>query len=65
LVVDQKQIDKDGIKLVKCVVISRLGGPWLMVGKVNGGALSNKIASADRASVSEVSLADWQKVLFV
>jgi hypothetical protein len=51
--------------MVKWVAIGRLAGPWLTVGKVNGGVLSNKVASADRASVGEVLLADWQKVLFV
>jgi hypothetical protein len=47
------------------LVIGRSAGPWLMVSKVNGGAPSNEVASADRASVGEVLLADWQKALFV
>jgi hypothetical protein len=51
--------------LVKWVAISRSAGPWLMVGKVDGGAPSDKVASADRASISEVSSADRPKVLFV
>jgi hypothetical protein len=46
-------------------VIGGSAGPWLMVGKVNGGAPSDKIASADRMSVGKVSLADRQKALFV
>jgi hypothetical protein len=51
--------------MVKWVAIGRSAGPWLTVSKVNGGVPSNKVALADRASVGEVSLANWQKVLFV
>jgi hypothetical protein len=51
--------------LVKWVAIGRSAGPWLTVGKVDGGVLSDKVASADRASIGEVPLAGWQKVLFV
>jgi hypothetical protein len=47
--------------MVKWVVISRLAGPWLTVGKVNGGAPSDKVALADRASVSKVLSANQQK----
>jgi hypothetical protein len=36
-----------------------------MVGKVDGGVPRNKVALVDRASVSKISLADQQKVLFV
>jgi hypothetical protein len=51
--------------MVKWVAIGRLAGPWLTVSKVNGGAPSNKVALVDRASVGKVSLADWQKAMFV
>jgi hypothetical protein len=51
--------------MVKWVAIGRSAYPWSTVGKVNGGVLSDKVASADRASVGEVLLADWQKALFV
>jgi hypothetical protein len=39
--------------MVKWVVIGRSAGPWLTVGKVNGGAPSNKVALVDRVSVGE------------
>jgi hypothetical protein len=45
-------------------VIDGSAGPWLTVGEVDGGALSNNIALADRASVGKVSSADRRKVLF-
>jgi hypothetical protein len=54
-----------GIRIVKWVAISRSAGPWLMVGKVDGGVPSNQVALADRASVGEVLLANWQKTTFV
>jgi hypothetical protein len=47
------------------LAIGRSAGPWLTVSKVDGGALSDKVASVDRASVSKVSLADRQEALFV
>jgi hypothetical protein len=51
--------------MVKWVAIGRSASPWLMVGKVDGGAPSNKVALADRANVGEVSSANQQKALFV
>jgi hypothetical protein len=39
--------------MVKWVVIGRSASPWLTVGEVNGGALSNKVALADRVSLSQ------------
>jgi hypothetical protein len=51
--------------MVKWVAIGRLAGPWLMVSKVDGGVLSDKVASTDRVSIGEVSSANQQKVLFV
>jgi hypothetical protein len=39
--------------MVKWVAIGRSAGPWLTVGKVNGGAPSDKVAFVDRASVGE------------
>jgi hypothetical protein len=51
--------------MVKWVAIGRSASPWLAVGKVNGGAPSNKVALADRASISKVLSANRQKVLFV
>jgi hypothetical protein len=39
--------------MVKCVAIGRSAGPWLKVGKVDGGAPSDKVASADRVSVGQ------------
>jgi hypothetical protein len=47
------------------VEISRSAGPGLTVGKANGGALSDKVALAERASIGKLSLADWQKAMFV
>jgi hypothetical protein len=46
-------------------MIGRLASPWLTVSKVDGGAPSDEVASADRASIGKVLSADWQKVLFV
>jgi hypothetical protein len=40
--------------MVKWVAIGRSAGPWLMVGKVNGGVPSNEVALVDRASVSRL-----------
>jgi hypothetical protein len=54
-----------GIKMFKWVAIGRSAGPWLTVGEVNGGVPSNKVALADRASVSKVLLANQQKAMFV
>jgi hypothetical protein len=45
-------------------VIGRSAGPWLKVGKVDGGVLSDEIASADRASIGKVLSANWRKALF-
>jgi hypothetical protein len=36
--------------MVKWVAIGRSASPWLTVGKVNGGAPSNKVALAERVS---------------
>jgi hypothetical protein len=47
------------------LAIGGSASPWLTVGEVDGGAPSDEIALADRASVGEVSSADWQKALFV
>jgi hypothetical protein len=47
------------------VAIGRSAGPWLTVGKANGGAPSNEVALAERASVGKVLLASWQKAMFV
>jgi hypothetical protein len=47
------------------LAIGRLTNPWLTVSKVNGGALNDKVALVDRASVSKVSSANWQEALFV
>jgi hypothetical protein len=47
------------------LAIGRSAGPWLTVGEVDGGAPSDEVASLDRASVSKVMSANWQKVLFV
>jgi hypothetical protein len=47
------------------LAIGRLAGPWLTVSKVDGGAPSDNIALADRASVSKVLSADRRKALFV
>jgi hypothetical protein len=46
-------------------VICRSAGPWLMVGEVDGGAPSDEIALADRASIGKVSSANLKKALFV
>jgi hypothetical protein len=54
-----------GIRIVKWVVIGRSAGPWLMLGKVDGGVPSNQVALADRASVGEVLSANRQKATFV
>jgi hypothetical protein len=51
--------------MVKWVAIGRLASPWLTVGKVNGGVLSDKVASAERVNFGKVLLADWQKATFV
>jgi hypothetical protein len=51
--------------MIKWVAISRSASPWLTVSKVNGGVLSDKVASAERVSVSEVLSANQQKVTFV
>jgi hypothetical protein len=51
--------------MVKWVAIGRSAGPWLIVSKVDGGTPSNEVASADRASVGKVMLANWQKAMFV
>jgi hypothetical protein len=51
-------------KIVKWVAIGGSVSPWLMVGKVNGGAPSNNIASVDKASIGEVLSANWGKALF-
>jgi hypothetical protein len=45
--------------MIKWVAIGRLASPWLMVGEVDGGAPSNKVASADRVSIGKVLLANW------
>jgi hypothetical protein len=37
----------------------------LTVSKVDGGALSDKVALVDRVSIGEVSSAHWQKAMFV
>jgi hypothetical protein len=51
--------------MFKWVAIGRSAGLWLTVGEANGGALSNKVASADRASIGKVLSANWQKAMFV
>jgi hypothetical protein len=38
----------------KWVVIGRSAGPWIMVGKANGGAPSNNLALLERASIGKV-----------
>jgi hypothetical protein len=54
-------VNSDGI----VVVIGTSAGPWLTVGKANGEAPSNKVASAETAHVGRQLLANWQKVMFV
>jgi hypothetical protein len=51
--------------MVKWVAIGRSAGPWLTVSEVNGGVPSDKVALADRASVSKVLSADQRKAMFV
>jgi hypothetical protein len=46
------------------VVIGRSAGPWLTVSKADGGAPSDKVALAERASIGKLSLANWQKAMF-
>jgi hypothetical protein len=45
--------------MVKWIVIGRSAGPWLTVSEVDGGALSEEVALADRVSIGKVSSADW------
>jgi hypothetical protein len=54
-------VNSDGI----VVVISKSAGPWLMVGKADGEALSDKVGLAETVRVGRQLLADQQKVMFV